>query len=181
MKLTGAWISGTASTEPTRLFAAASTPWLCGLRRKASTLSSNRSKQNLTPQQEQQVINQYADLKAYVDAANQRVDLDHVLRAAVIKAKIWGKAGFEIEFDPNTKGPSRLVSLPMLSLFDLRPHVDEDWKLQGYWWRGQIDFYKPNEILYFVNNALESDYEGLSDIEPILDDLETGARFARKI
>ena len=136
--------------------------------------------QNLTPQQEQQVIRKYADLKAYVDAANQRVDLDHVLRAAVIKAKIWGKAGFEIEFDPNTKGPSRLVSLPMLSLFDLRPHVDEDWKLQGYWWRGQIDFYKPNEILYFVNNALESDYEGLSDIEPILDDLETRGKIRQE-
>jgi hypothetical protein len=136
--------------------------------------------QGLTPQQEQQIIDKYKDLKAYIDKNNQRVNLDHILRAAIIKAKIWGKAGFEIEYDTKSKEPSRLISLPMLSQFDLRPHVDEDWVLQGFWWRGQIDFYKPNEILYFVNNAFESDYEGLSDIEPILDDLETRSKIRQE-
>ncbi len=136
--------------------------------------------QGLTPEQEQQVINQYLGLKAHVDRINQRVNLDHVLRAAIIKAKIWGKAGFEIEYDPKSKEPSRLISLPLLSQYDLRPHVDEDWNLQGFWWRGQVDFYKPGDILYFVNSAIESDYEGLSDIEPILDDLETRGKIRQE-
>lgn len=131
--------------------------------------------EGLTPEQEQQIIKQYLSLKYYIDRANQRVNLDWVLRSAIIKAKIWGKAGFEIELDEK-QAPSRLISLPMWNQWDLRPHVDEDWVLQGFWWRGQIDFYKPNELLYFINSAFESDYEGLSDVEPILDDLDTRAK-----
>ncbi len=128
--------------------------------------------ENLTPQQEEQLINQHLDLKAYIDKVNQRVNLDHVLRVAIIKAKIYGKAGFEIELNDKQE-PGRLISLPLLSLFDLRPNVNEDWVLEGFMWRGQKNFYAPSELLYFTNNALESDYEGISDIEPILDDLET--------
>lgn len=131
--------------------------------------------EGLTPDQQQQIIADNLPLKQYIDRINLQVRLKHVLRVAIIKAKIYGKAGFEIELNAKQE-PGRLISLPLLSLFDLRPDVDEDWVLQGFWWRGQKDFYKPGELLYFTNNSLESDYEGISDIEPILDDLETRAK-----
>ena len=128
--------------------------------------------EGLTPEQQQQIIDDNLPLKQWIDKINLRVRLRHNLRAAIIKSKIYGKAGFEIE--PNQKKePNRLISLPLLTIFDLRPDVNEDWELEGFWWRGQKDFYAPGELLYFTNNALESDYEGLSDIEPVLDDVET--------
>jgi len=131
--------------------------------------------EGLTPEQEQQIIDANLPLKQWIDKINLRVDLDHVLRVAIIKAKIYGKAGFEIELNEK-KEPNRLISLPLLTIFDLRPDVNEDWELEGFWWRGQKDFYAPGELLYFTNNALESDYEGISDIEPVLDDVETRAK-----
>jgi hypothetical protein len=131
--------------------------------------------EGLTPEQEQQTIDDNLPLKQWIDKINLRVDMDHVLRVAIIKAKIYGKAGFEIELNQK-KEPGRLISLPLLSLFDLRPDVDQDWQLLGFWWRGQKDFYAPSELLYFTNNSLESDYEGISDIEPVLDDVETRAK-----
>ncbi|MGD0175815.1 MAG: hypothetical protein ABSC50_03200 [Candidatus Bathyarchaeia archaeon] len=131
--------------------------------------------EGLTPEQQQQAIDANLPLKQWIDKINLRVDLDHVLRVAIIKAKIYGKAGFEIELNQK-KEPGRLISLPLLSLFDLRPNVNEDWELEGFWWRGQKNFYAPGELLYFTNNSLESDYEGISDIEPVLDDVETRAK-----
>jgi hypothetical protein len=131
--------------------------------------------ENLKPEQEQKIINDNLPLKQYIDKINLRVDLDHVLRVAIIKAEIYGKAGFEIELNAK-KEPGRLIALPLLSLFDLRPNVNQDWELTGFWWRGQKDFYAPGELLYFTNNSLESDYEGISAIEPVLDDVETRAK-----
>jgi hypothetical protein len=131
--------------------------------------------EGLTPEQQQQVINANLPLKQWIDKINLRVDMDHVLRVAIIKAKIYGKSGFEIE--PNAKQePNRLISLPLLTVYDLRPDVDQNWDLQGFWWRGQRDFYDPGEVLYFTNNSLESDWEGISDIEPVLDDVITRAK-----
>jgi hypothetical protein len=131
--------------------------------------------ENLTPVQQQTIIDQNLPLKQWIDKINLRVDLDHALRNAIIKAKIYGKAGFEIELNQK-KEPNRLISLPLLTIFDLRPDVNQDWELEGFWWRGQKDFYAPGELLYFTNNSLESDYEGISDIEPVLDDVETRAK-----
>jgi hypothetical protein len=131
--------------------------------------------EGLTPEQQQQIITANLPLKQWIDKINLRVDFDHVLYAAIVGAKIYGKKGFEIE--PNAKKePGRLISLPLLSIYDLRPDVDEDWVLQGFWWRGQKDFYAPGELLYFTNNSLESDWEGLSEIEPVLDDVITRAK-----
>jgi hypothetical protein len=131
--------------------------------------------EGLTPDQQQKVIADNLPLKQWIDQINLRVDLDHVLRVAIIKAKIYGKSGFEIELNPK-KEPNRLISLPLLTIFDLRPNVNEDWELEGFWWRGQRDFYAPGELLYFTNNSLESDWEGISDIEPVLDDVITRAK-----
>ena len=133
--------------------------------------------EGLTPEQQQKVIDANLPLKQWVDKINLRVRPGHVLRVAIIKAEIYGKAGFEIELtETQKKEPNRLISLPLLSLFDLRPNVNDDWVLEGFWWRGQKNFYAPGELLYFMNNSLESDFEGISDIEPVLDDVETRAK-----
>ena len=91
-----------------------------------------------------------------------------------------GRPASKLNLPNQKKEPNRLISLPLLSIFDLRPNVNEDWDLEGFWWRGQKNFYAPGELLYFTNNSLESDYEGISDIEPVLDDVRPGRRSALK-
>jgi len=113
-----------------------------------------------------------AELKAYVDKINGDVNLDNRLRLALVKAPIWGKAGFEIEFQkknaPWAQGnpPVRLNSLKSTLL---RPEKDLDaWKLKSFEYNGKPEFYKPEEVLFFVRNEIDDDWEGRSDIEPIL-------------
>jgi hypothetical protein len=119
----------------------------------------------------------YASLKEFIDRMNTRVNLDSVLRVAIVKAKIWGKAPFEIEMDKAGKEPTRLIPLKPT---DVVPWLDDSWNLTDFMYRGQRHFYKPSELLYFVNNPLEADYEGLSDIEPILDDVEIRGKIRRE-
>jgi len=113
-----------------------------------------------------------AELKAYIDKTNGDVKLDNRLRLALIKAPIWGKAGFEIEFQkkdvPWLAGnqPVRLNSLKSTLLV---PKVDpEAWSLTSFEYNGKPDFYKPEEVLFFVRNEIDDDWQGRSDIEPIL-------------
>jgi hypothetical protein len=122
----------------------------------------------------------YEGVKTYIETINARVKLRRALRIAVIRAKIYGKAPFEVEFEGPNNEPSRLIPLPLQSLWDVMPNIDTDWHLTGFDYRGQTNFYQPSEVLYFTNNGLESDYQGLSDIEPILDDLETRAKIRRE-
>jgi len=113
-----------------------------------------------------------AQLKAYVDKINGDVNLDNRLRLALVKAPIWGKAGFEIEFQkkdaPWLPGnpPVRLNSLKSTLLV---PKVDpEAWALTSFEYNGKPDFYKPEEVLFFVRNEIDDDWQGRSDIEPVL-------------
>ncbi|MEM3677749.1 MAG: phage portal protein [Candidatus Bathyarchaeia archaeon] len=113
----------------------------------------------------------YADLVAYVNEVNRRVNMDEVLRRAVIKAKIYGKAAFEIVRDEKTGEPLELLPLDSTRI---QPEIDEEtWRLKSFSYGGVSGFYQPGEVLYFANNALEADLEGLSDVEPVLDALET--------
>jgi hypothetical protein len=112
------------------------------------------------------------DLKAYVDKINGDVKLDNRLRLALVKAPIWGKAGFEIEFQkkdaPWLPGnqPVRLNSLKSTLLV---PKVDPDaWGLISFEYNGKPDFYKPEEVLFFVRSEIDDDWQGRSDIEPVL-------------
>lgn len=122
----------------------------------------------------------YEGVKAYIETINARVQFRRALRVAVVRAKIYGKAPFEVEFEGPRNEPSRLIPLPMISLWDVMPDIDTDWHLTSFTYRGQTGFYQPGEMLYFTNNGLESDYEGLSDIEPILDDLDTRTKIRRE-
>jgi len=113
-----------------------------------------------------------AELKAYVDTINGDVKLDNRLRLALVKAPIWGKAGFEIEFQKKDaawlsgNAPVRLNSLksPLL-----KPEVDPDaWKLTSFEYDGKPKFYDPDEVLFFVRSEIDDDWQGRSDIEPVL-------------
>ncbi len=113
-----------------------------------------------------------AQLKAYVDKINGDVKLDDRLRLALVKGQIWGKAGFEIEFQkkdaPWTSG-NPPVALNSLKSTLIVPKVDpETWKLASFEYDGKPDFYKPEEVLFFVRNEIDDDWQGRSDIEPVL-------------
>ena len=111
-------------------------------------------------------------LKAYVDKINGDVNLDNRLRLALVKAPIWGKAGFEIEFqkkDAPWIAGNQPVRLNSLKSTLLAPKVDPDaWKLTSFEYNGKPDFYKPKEVLFFVRSEIDDDWQGRSDIEPIL-------------
>ena len=113
-----------------------------------------------------------AQLKAYVDKINGNVNFDNRLRLALVKAPIWGKAGFEIEFQkkdaPWLPGnpPIRLNSLKSTLLV---PKVNPDtWSLTSFDYDGKPDFYDPEEVLFFVRSEIDDDWQGRSDIEPVL-------------
>jgi hypothetical protein len=113
-----------------------------------------------------------AQLKAYVDKINGDVNLDNRLRLALVKAPIWGKAGFEIEFQKKDapwllgNQPLRLNSLKSTLL---APKVDPDtWGLVSFEYNGKPDFYKPEEVLFFVRCEIDDDWQGRSDIEAVL-------------
>lgn len=111
-------------------------------------------------------------LKAYVDKINGIVNLDNRLRLGLVKAPIWGKAGFEIEFQKRNapwalgNSPVRLNSLKSTLL---RAEKDLDaWKLNSFEYNGKPAFYKPEEVLFLVRSEIDDDWEGRSDIEPVL-------------
>jgi len=113
----------------------------------------------------------YSHVKDRVDQLNKAVNLDLALFVAITKAKIYGKTGFEIQPKFAEAWPEKLI--PVLSDSRLKPDVAEDWTLTGFTYKGQKGFYTPSDILYFRNLGLEADWEGLSEIEPILDVLST--------
>jgi len=104
-----------------------------------------------------------AELKAYADQINARVNLDNVIRIAIINAQIFGKAAFEIVYDKN-KDPEMLIPLDPTQI---TPNISEDWRLQGFDYKSEELAYTPEQILYFPYNCLSGDLEGLSAIEPI--------------
>ena len=113
----------------------------------------------------------YKYVKDYVDAANRSVNMDRCLFVAQVKRSIFGKAGFEIEYD-SSGAPSWLLSCDSRRI---APDVDEDWKLIGYKYDETSKWkIEDNRFLYFANLDLENDHEGLSEVEPIY--LVCGAR-----
>ncbi|RLI01279.1 hypothetical protein DRO31_06845 [Candidatus Bathyarchaeota archaeon] len=106
---------------------------------------------------------QYSSLKEEIDELNKKLNLDQALYIAQVKRSIYGKAGFEI-----IRGSDGLpVELLSLQSDQLKPDLDENWKLTGYTYKGKEGFYEPDEVLYFTNLQLESDRLGLSDVEPV--------------
>ena len=110
-------------------------------------------------------VEDYAFVKEGVDEFNKNVNMDLALFVVQIKRSIYGKAGFEIVLDEDDT-PARFISLQSDKL---KPEVNSDWELTGFEYKGKKGMYTPEEVLYFVNLQLEADWEGISDIEAIVD------------
>ena len=102
-------------------------------------------------------------VKEKIDEINKRLNLDNALFVAQIKRSVYGNAAFEIVRDGEGY-PTRLLSLQSTRI---KPDIDENWSHTGYTYRGQKAFYRPEDVLYFTNLELESDRQGLSDLEPL--------------
>jgi hypothetical protein len=113
-------------------------------------------------------VEKAAELKAYIDQINAQVNLDNIIRIAIINAQIFGKAAFEIVYDKN-KEPEMLIPLDPTQI---TPNISEDWRLQGFDYEGEELAYTPEQILYFAYNCLSGDLEGLSAIKPIYNAFE---------
>ena len=133
-----------------------------------------------TPDQIKTEVALYKYVKDYVDKVNKDVNFDNVLRIAVIKSKIYGYCGFEIERD-GASNPKRLIPLRSERL---RALIDKNWNLKGFAYDGEGDlrspFYTPDEVLYFVNYDLEGDWQGLSEIEPVMKETELDDKIFRE-
>jgi len=121
----------------------------------------------------------YREVKPFVDKVNRNVGLDQALRVAVIKAKIFGHSAFEIVLNKSGE-PNELIPLDSTGI---TPDIDENWQLTGYTY-DKLDIsegpYQPREILFFANNALDLDRIGLSDIEPIIEAIQTRQKIIRE-
>jgi len=103
---------------------------------------------------------EYASVKDKVDEINKLVNLDKNLHDAQIKRSIHGRAAYEIVRDSRSL-PERL--LPLQST-QIKPELDEGWRLTGFTYRGKKGFYGPEEVLYLTNLDLEADQLALSDL-----------------
>jgi len=131
---------------------------------------------NLMDQEKKRLLEDYSYVKTQIDELNKRVNLDLVLFVAQIKRSIYGKAGFEIVLGDDLF-PERLIPLKST---DLKPDINDDWELTSFKYKGKKGFYDVGELLYFVNLGLEADYEGLSDIEPIINICKARHEILRK-
>ncbi len=114
-------------------------------------------------------LEKYTHVKEKVDAINKLVNMDWIMQVAVIKKRIYGKVGFEIVRDQKKE----IVQLLPLKSTELKPKLNPDtWQLIKFTYGG-VDKYDSDEVFYLTNNPIEADYEGLSDIEPILDTIKT--------
>lgn len=107
----------------------------------------------------------FAYVKKYAEQTNRRCNLEGNLFIAEVNRQIYGRSAFEIVRDSNGNF-ARLIPLDPSAI---EPHIDEKWNLLGFNYQGQEDFYKPEDVLYFVNNPVDPDMLGLSAIEPIVE------------
>jgi hypothetical protein len=52
-------------------------------------------------------------------------------------------------------GEYRLLRLLSLQSTRLKPRLKQSWELEAYQYQGRTDFYRPDEVLYFINLGLE--------------------------
>ena len=117
-------------------------------------------------------VPEYVELKERIDEANKRVNLDRMIAIAIVKSKVHGHSGFE-KIYANDGDVEELMPLDSTAL---DPIVDEEQGLTGFnykYMQKDKDHYKPEDVLFFTNNQLEADWQGLSDIEPIIHSVET--------
>lgn len=121
---------------------------------------------DLDKEQKEAVVKKFGYVKEYIDLLNKRVNMDRILFVSQVKRSIYGKTGWEIILKATNGPPDWMLSLQSPKL---KPNPDENWQLKGFKYEGKENMYDVEEILYFTNLQLENDYEGLSDVEPIVD------------
>ena len=126
-----------------------------------------------------QPLEPYRDVKDFIDNLNRKMNFDHILRSAVMFTQISGIAGYLIL--RGDKGfPSRLVELEPWAL---TPYSKKDGSLDYWRYSGtrlQVEdpelgkgMLKPDNVLHFTNNELLEEHVGLSEVEPVIDTLES--------
>jgi hypothetical protein len=139
--------------------------------RKGWDIVIESTDESFTEEQQEGVNQQYTELRQYIDQVNRQVGLKTWLKAALVRAKVYGMCGFEIVTD-KLLGPIMLIPKDCRYLL---PNLNEDWELQGFDYRGQPMKYQPGQVLWFRNHPLEGDWMGLSDLEPLWDILTARA------
>ena len=133
----------------------------------------------LDEEQVSKELESFSEFQDYIDKKNQDVGLDNILNIGITKNKIYGWTGFEFVKD---KSGEVVQLLPRetersnkgwgMGLIPLQNRVTGE--LEGFSYAGSKDkVFEANEILWFTNNGLEYDFSGISDIEPIFDQLGT--------
>jgi len=120
----------------------------------------------------------YAPLKAYCDSANKTVNMEDVTYSACIKLTLMGKAGYEIVREEKTQKLVRLIKLPVYNstVDGLQPEIKsgvlKEFVLRVKTKNGvnqteELRF-KPSKVLYFVNNDVDGDLQGISDVQELI-------------
>lgn len=125
-------------------------------------------------------LEKYAGLKEYIDQQNENVQLDDMLPIGVIMAKIFGHHGFE--YDDDGEEFTRWVSLDP---DQIGPVNNRRKQRMGYSYKGKgttvaDPFYQPEDIFYLCNKDLDGRGFGLSDIEPILKEIQLDDKIVRE-
>jgi len=131
---------------------------------------------------------EFKQVKAQIDDINRKVELDSRLYAAIVLARACGRGPFEIV--GGIENPTKLIPLesdqlePLIGDGTTKTQNAPNWKLVGFKYDGEGDYitpkYKPEQVLYFVNNDVDTKMLGMSDIEPILWDLQTRRTIRRE-
>jgi len=124
---------------------------------------------------EETFLKPWQPLKDYLDQCNRVVNMDFKLRNMHIRAKLQGKAVQQIVWADKAENglmqgdPKMLVPLRVDQIV---PKTAPDWTFKGIAYKGrgsvQNPAYTADELLYFINEDLDEDKVGLSDVEPIL-------------
>lgn len=131
-------------------------------------------------------LESYADAKAYVDSANMKVNFDSVTRSAFIMSRISGVAAFLIQYgEQDAEGVKHPSSLIELEPWDLDPKLSvEDGQVEKWQYSGLKltkvedpvygeNFIGADRLLTFTSSTILQEAVGLSEIEPVIDTIET--------
>ncbi len=115
----------------------------------------------------------YGPLKDYIDGMNRKVNIDAVMRQAIIFTQISGLASFFILKDDN----GVVLKLIELEPWAMWPRMNRDTGEIDHWLyygiRADIsinndkNILPPENVLHFTHNEILNEHVGLSEIEPI--------------
>lgn len=132
-----------------------------------------------TEEEQKQFEAKYAAVKAYCDSANKRVNMEDITYSCCIKLALYGKAANEIVKEIKTQKVVELIKLPVYNnkTDGVQPKLAAKNKLKGYVLRVKDDKflgpkkeinYTPEKVLYFVNNDVDGDWQGISDVQELI-------------